>query len=307
MAINFGGGETSSFVSFNSIETVQAGTFKTPARCGIHTKKSGWIMAEMQTSANSQWFHFDLNIQLISNNITPIQVLNSSQNVVFSISTNGNIIVGNSPIGTLNLLSTVGLRTIDIKLSNNNIEIYSDARMVFSASGAFTAISNMQFLRLSPVGTDATENTNTIWSQVIISDETTIGLELATLVLTSQGDLAAWTGQVNSINEIIYNNLTFISAPISDLFTTYTISALPSQYTDIKAVVVNALARYSGQGPSNIESVVRFGSSNSSQAMSSLGIGYTASNRIHPVNPFTGVQWLPAELNNSQFGFRSRP
>lgn len=305
MAINFGGGETSSFTCFNALEDTTVGTFRSPARCGIHIKKAGWIMATLPDTVSSQWFHFDLNIGLISNNLTPVQILSSNGAVIFSLSTNGNVTVLGTPIGSLNLFTTTGLRTIDIKLSGTSIEIYNNTRSVFTASGTF-AITDIKSLRINPVGQDSGENTSTMASQVIASDEPTVGLELATLSLTAQGALAQWSGTVSSINETITNDTTFISSNSVDQYTTYSISTLPAQYTNVKAVIVNALARYTGSGPQNIEAVVRYSGTNYSQTMTPLGIGYTPSSRIYGNNPFTGIPWTNAEINGSQFGFRSR-
>lgn len=306
MAINFGGGETSSFSCFNSTEITTVGTFKAPARCGVHTKKSGWMIADIGKNVSSQWFHFDVNVGLTSNNLTPIQIFSGTNTVVFSISTNGNVIVDGIPVGSINLFSSLGLRTIDIRLSTTGVTIYSNTRSVFSVSGSFTGLSNMRRIQFSPTGFDTTENTNTIWSQVIISDDATLGLELATLVLDNQGDLAQWGGTVNSINETILNSQTYINAPSVDLISTYTVTPLSAQYTEVKAVVVNALARYTGNGPQGLDAVLRSGGSNLSQAMTPLDLSYVPSHRVYATNPFNGLEWTAAQVNTTQFGFRSR-
>ncbi len=306
MAVNFGGGETSSFAIFNSIETTLAGTFKTPARCGIHTRKGGWVKATF-AAMNSQWYHFDMHVGLITPELTPIMISDSANTPLFSIMSNGVIKAGATQIGIVPIF-TPGLFTIDIRLVNGVsgiAEVYANGQPVFSATGNFN-FTGQRFLTFTPIGTNATDVTDSVWSQVIVSDEPTIGNELATLVFTAPGNNSEWAGQVADINEISLNTTTYINAATTGLVNTFTTSDLAPQYTNIRAVIVSALARYSTVGPRNLDSVVRIGTTNYLNNMTPLGVGLTPSQVILQTRPSDNATWTRDDVNNAQFGLRSR-
>ena len=196
MAVNFGGGETSSFATFNSIETTLSGSFKAPARCGIHTKKGGRIKASF-SATSSQWFHLDMHVGLINSTLSPIVISDLSNSPLFTLMSSGSVKLGSTVVGSAPIV-VAGLCTIDIHLvhgSSGLVEIFVNSQPVFSSTGDYN-FSNMAYLTLSPIGTNSTDVTDTVWSQVIISDEITISNELATLVFTALGDLTDWGGQV---------------------------------------------------------------------------------------------------------------
>ena len=306
MSTYFGGGELPSFTRFNSVEVTTAGTYQSPARCGIHTKKGGWIVAK-HTALNELWFHFDMKVGLVTTTLTPIIVKNGAGIVLFSVGSNGDIKVGASTIGNVNFFIN-GLYTVDIHLrsgSNGLVEIYIDKEVVFSATGNFT-LTGMASLTLSPIGTDSTNDTGTVWSQVIVADDVTIGYKLATLAITSQGDQAQWTGSYDRVNEIALDTDTYINAPTAGLVSTYVVSDLDPQYTNIKAVIVSALGRYTEIGPKQIDAVVRVSGVNYTSTMTPLGTGYVPSQGIWHVNPANLSPWTINNVNDLQLGIRSK-
>lgn len=306
MSTYFGGGELPSFNRFNAIEVTTGGTFQAPARCGIHTLKGGWIVAK-HTALNDLWFHFDMKVGLVTASQTPITVKNASGAILFSIGSNGDIKVGGTTIGAANIF-TNGLFTIDIHLRHGAtglVEVYADQQIVFSASGNF-ALSGMASLTLSPIGFDSTNDTGSVWSQVMISDDITIGYKLATLAITAAGDSSQWTGSYDKINEVALDTNTYINAPTAGLISTYVVGDLDPQYTNIKAVIISALGRYADVGPKGLDAVVRIGGTNYTSTMTPLGAGYTASQGIWHVNPATGAAWAASAVNAAQLGIRSK-
>ncbi len=306
MSVLFAGGETPSFLKFNAIETVLAGAFKAPARCGIHTKKGGWIKSAF-IPFSTLWAHFDMHVGLVSSGLTPINFTDASGNSVFSIASDGSMKAGTTTVG-LAPIFTPGLFTIDIHLVNGSlIEVYADSQIVTSVTGSFT-FAPMTNLINSPVGFDPdTDVTDTVWSQVIISNESTIGNELATLVYSAGGVTAEWTGAVSDINEIVLDTTTFINAPTGGLVSTFTTGDLGTQYTNIRAVAIAALARYSDQGgPTHLDGVIRLGSTNYLSNLTNPGLGDAPCTAIIHANPQTNLPWSRIDINNAEFGLRSR-
>lgn len=307
MAIIFGGGELSSFHKFNAIETTTSGTFRLPARCGIHVKKGGWITTNTIGLLDDVWFHFDMGIGLVSPTSTPIKVLSSTNTVLFTVRGDGSVIVGNTTIGIVPIF-TPGLFTLDIHLrggSNGLVEIYADTQVVFSATGNFT-FTNMSTLTLAPVGTDATDNTGTVWSQAIIANENTLGYKLATLELETAGSQAEWAGQIGDVSEIALNDATYITASTAGLVDTFETVDLESEYTNIRAVVISALAKYSSTGPKNLDAVFRIGGQNYTSAMTPLSGGFSPSQAIFHVNPQTYSALSNSDINDAEYGIRSK-
>jgi len=306
MTILFGGGELPSFNRFNAIETTVAGSFRAPARCGVHVRKGGWLSARF-TTANELWFHLDIRMELFSPSSQPISVRNSQGTVLFSINSDGTIRVGNTLIGTANIFTT-GLFTLDIRLSTGSsgiVELYADKQIIFSASGNFT-FTGMNTIMLAPTGSDASENTNTVYSQVVVADEPTIGFQLATLAITGAGDSSQWVGSFEQINEVVTNDNTFINTSTAGQINTFQIEDLNSQYSNIKAVIISALGRFAQVGPKNLDAVIRLSGTNYLTPMTPLGSGFTASQAVLHANPATFNPWNISEVNNAQMGIRSK-
>ncbi len=307
MAIIFGGGELSSFRKFNAIEVTTSGAFRPPARCGIHIKKGGWITTNTIGLLDDVWFHLDVGIGLVSPASTPVKVLSSTEAVLFTIRGDGSVIVGNTTIGIVPIF-TPGLFTLDIHLrggSSGLVEIYADTQVVFSATGNFT-FTNMSSLTLAPVGTDTTDITNTFWSQVIIANESTLGYKLATLELETAGSQTEWAGQIGDVSEIVLNDSTYITAATAGLVDTFETVDLDSSYTNIRAVVISALAKYSSTGPKNLDAVFRIGGQNYTSAMTTLNGGFSPSQAVFHVNPETYSALSNSDVNDAEYGIRSK-
>lgn len=310
MTILFGGGKLPSFNRFNAIETTLSGSFAAPARCGVHVRRGGTITARHVT-ANELWFHFDLFINRISATAQPISMRNTAGNTLFSITSNGTIRVGSTVIGTAPIF-VQGLVTLDIRLRHGTsglIEIYADKQIAFSAAGNF-ALSGITSLVLAPTGVDevnaSNNETNTIYSQVVVADEPTIGFKLATLAITAQGDSAQWVGDINGISEVVLNDETFINATTAAQISTFQVTDLDPTYTNIKAIVVSALARFAEVGPKNLDAVVRLNGVNYLTPMTPLGVGFTAAQAIIQANPSNFALWDINTVNDAQLGIRSK-
>lgn len=312
MAVIFAGGELSSFTKFNSIETTLAGSFSLPARCGIHTRKGGFIRTDVLGDLSDIWIHFDMYVGTVTAGLTPISVTNSSGVVLFSIASDGKVSVAGSNIGILPAF-TQGRFTYDVHLKGGSVglvEVYVDSQAMLSVNGNF-ALSNMHTLMLSPVGVNANDSTtNSIYSQIIVANEITIGSKLATLTLDAVGSNNAWVGTSSNaaadVNEIGLDDTTYISAQTAGLVETWATSDLDPQYTNVRAVVVSALAKYSATGPKNIDAITRIGTGNYASAMTALGPGYTPSQAIFSINPVTNAAWTVSDVNAAEFGIRSK-
>ena len=109
MSIIFGGGETPSFTSFNTIEDTTVGHFNAPARCAMHVSQGGWIKTIPLPSRTELWFHMDVSVGIITPSLTPITILDPSGNVLFTVTAAGAISVGSTLIGTMEIFSVGGV------------------------------------------------------------------------------------------------------------------------------------------------------------------------------------------------------
>lgn len=313
MAIIFAGGELSSFTAFNALETTTVGSFAVPARCGIHTQKNGYIRTDMLADVTEIYLHFDMSIGLISAGLTPILVTNSTGVALFSISSSGVVTAMGTVIGTIPLITT-GRFTVDIHLRGGSsgtglVEVYADSQVMLSVVGSF-AFTGIHSLILSPTGSDATAVTNTVYSQIIAANELLIGSKLATLVLSTIGSNNSWVGSTSdsaaTVNAIGLDTTTYISAQTAGLVETWVTSDIDPQYTNVRAVIISALGKYSTSGPKNLDACTRINAANYFTAMTTLGPGYLPSQAIFSINPVTNAAWTVSDVNAAEFGFRSK-
>ncbi len=308
MAVLFAGGELPSFKRFNAVESTLADSFRAPARCGIHTQKNGWIKTTPLGNRSDLWIHFELNIGLRQSGKTPLIIENSAGSALFSIDSNGTISAA-TVINTINIFGSQGRFTYDVHVrggSSGLIEVYVDSQLMYSYTGSLTTLTTMDAVSFNPVGDDSTATTNTIWSQIIIADEITVGWKLATLTFDANGAQTGFIGGASDINEIVLDDNTYISANQAGLISTWTTSDLDTPYTSIKAVVISALGKYTSTGPRNIDAVCRIGGVNYFSAMPALGLGFTPSQIILHNNPNGSIPWSRTVINASEFGLRSK-
>lgn len=152
---------------------------------------------------------------------------------------------------------------------------------------------------------------NTFWSQIILADEDTRGMKLATLRPNAAGSNSGWTGAYTDIAEVgTINDATLINSASVGQVSTFGLSNLSAAASVLYPIAVCVSARASAvvSSPLNIDAAVRvsgtnyFSSSSYPGLISGLGPVLT---RSFPLNPATAAPWTAADVNALEAGYRS--
>lgn len=146
-------------------------------------------------------------------------------------------------------------------------------------------------------------------SECIISTTSTVGMRLATISATANGDEVDWTGIFSDVNAALINDSTMISSGTSGEEECFAMSDLstPASLLQPLAVIVSSRAKNSPTGPQNLQSLVRTGGSNFTSS-NFPGLSTSFENGFQTVwelNPNTSALWTPAEVNALQVGAKS--
>jgi hypothetical protein len=205
---------------------------------------------------------------------------------------------------------------IDIQISGYNIpdggsvKIWFRNTLAFSISGVtlatdgVSAITGIRFSGMgSPLYDDPRNVWYNVWSEVIVSDEDTRGLDLATLVPVGLGNLDNWTtGTFTDINEVTLNDLTTNTSDTAGQIQQYTVSPPPTGALGVVAVAVSVRAQQGAiSGPTQLDLGVRTGGSDYWGSDLPLPISKQHLQTMFDTNPDTGQAWTLAELSDAGF------
>lgn len=146
-------------------------------------------------------------------------------------------------------------------------------------------------------------------SEVIIADEVTVGMRVATLDPTGNGTNTAWTGSYTDIDEISVSDADFITSSTANEVETFTLSDLSLLAASmIPVCVVNSFRGSIGAtGPQNLQTVVRSGGTDyPSSSLSGLTSSFSGGHQIILAdNPATASPWTPSEIDALEAGVKS--
>lgn len=329
MADLFGGGEMGAFVpsDANVIEVTASGTFdSTLARCSIAVATSvSYAESQAWTSEDDLWLHFDVKQTSANNNSTiqSVGVLVDGSNVErFRLACNTadnsagtglwalqyNIGAGWVDFGTQFTASFSTLQTIDVHIVCNSASgsgaLYlSGTKRIEGTAVDLSTITGLTKLRL--YGKTTTIGATNYFSQVLVSDESTVSARLKTIPPTSAGADAAWTGTYAEVDEIVYSDLDFINSSVADQVETFAhTTTLPTGYS-VRSVLVTARAKKGGSGPTNLQLALRSGGTNYFTGSQALDSGYGAHVGIWNTDPATAAEFTSSAIASLQFGVKS--
>ena len=173
-------------------------------------------------------------------------------------------------------------------------------------NGASTVISKVRFRALgTSAGTTAPHWLQ--FSQVIVSDEPTIGARLHTLEL-SAGSVNEWAGTIADVTGVADSPLTFIQeTTIGDeiLFAATDIAAINSG-NEIKSLVLSQSAlAVPGAPVTNLRGRVRVGGTTYDGATKGLTSGFAKTQHFFELNPATSAKWTLAQANGAELGMEA--
>lgn len=149
------------------------------------------------------------------------------------------------------------------------------------------------------------------WSEIIVSDGDTRGMNLATLAPVAAGNTQAWSGVVGNINPTTINDANVISTASNSQISEWTIPTLPSGSFTVPAVIQVARGLKGASGPTNFDYIARPGSGSSDNASADVPLQTSATNyaqHIWATNPNCSCGWVTSDLGSgTNFGIESKP
>jgi len=190
------------------------------------------------------------------------------------------------------------------------IKIYHDRVLIYSFSGntVISGGSTVNGMKIGRNSTSATATRQMVFSELLFSDESTVGSRVVTRPLTAYGATNNWTGVITNINAATDADSTFITEDtVGGLFTATSaaVSALVAG-DSIKTLILNYRANYEASSPvTRIEPTVRSGGTDYPATAVLLTTTVAPYRHQWDTNPNTSAAWTLANINAAEVGFRA--
>lgn len=146
---------------------------------------------------------------------------------------------------------------------------------------------------------------NTYVSQVVVADESTIGMRVLTVPVTAAGASSDWIGAYSTIDEVVYDDADYMfSDTANDVSIFAHASTIPTGYT-LRAFGIGARAKCGSGGPQNLQLALRASSTTQFSSSIALDAGYTANVYVWNTNPTTTTAWVNGDFTALQLGGKS--
>lgn len=183
-----------------------------------------------------------------------------------------------------------------------SLTLYINNSLALQITGLNAAVNNFASGRIS--GSSIVRI-----SQVLVSDESTVGAKVASLTPNANGTYTAWVNDYTNLVKVGYNDATLVSSSTLDDKETYAASdaVLPPNYV-ISSVWLAIRARRNGSAPSNIKPLLRLGGVDYSGSYNFPGLNsasYGPSLAGFSLNPAGNVAWTIANVNAAELGFKT--
>ena len=186
-------------------------------------------------------------------------------------------------------------------------ELFIDEVLAASFTGdtLLGGFSQIDQIRLLNTSIENSSLYNVYFSETIVADVSTIGWHLKTLAPNGDGNSTTWTGTVDDIDTISFNDDTFISSGTAEEVELFTIDDLGPIFI-VEAVVVSARSKIAATGPQNLQMAIRTGGSNFFSSNVVVGTGFAGGQAVFDTNPDTGLPWTNAEVDALEIGVKSK-
>ena len=214
-------------------------------------------------------------------------------------------IVVEAPSVTLSAGGTTKRLDIEtvIHASTGKIVMYLDGTKIIDFEGNTVPVGAGTPVRLGL----SRYQTNTVYSAIMVSDESTLPLLMYQRLPTGNGAETDWAGDYTAVDETGVNDADFITSSVVGDEESFTFPALPANLNSKKlhTLVLSGRARGSGT-PGEVKGLSRVGSTNyeATGAWPTSPI-YAPQQWYFDVNPATGLQWTGTEVNGAQFGVKA--
>lgn len=146
-------------------------------------------------------------------------------------------------------------------------------------------------------------------SEVVIADEDTRGMRVASIYPTGVGSTGAWTGAYTDVDETDADDADYIESGTASQVSTFAMSDLAAALDDmtVEAFIGSARIQTGAGGPQNCQIALR---TDSTDYYSSNLTGLTTSfksafQNVWETNPDTASEWTIAEIEAIELGLRS--
>lgn len=204
-----------------------------------------------------------------------------------------------------------GAANIDVHivrhLTAGEITIYKDNGQVLTFSGDTDTDVSPEMVRFRGLTTNAREMSI---SQVIIADEDTKGMKVATLSPDGAGTNGDWSGAYTDVDEFIYDANDYIETNTTAQTSTFSMSDINATYStyNVRAVVTsNRVSNDTGSAVADIQQVIRTGGADYASANKSItkdGAEHSVQT-VWETNPDTSSSWTQSEVNAIESGVKS--
>lgn len=190
--------------------------------------------------------------------------------------------------------------------ASGELSFYKDGTLQFQETGDFSGYASPRAMRHGRY--QAGNNSGTM--EMMIADEDTRGIRYSYDVPTGNGANTDWTNDYTAVDETVLDNTDGIfssSAGDRETVTSENRNAKLNGKT-IKAVVVSFCGAKSPSGPSQVETMLRIGSTNYDfGADHPLYYGFKGFQHLWTTDPSTGLPWDPADAEDAalEYGVKS--
>lgn len=298
------------------------------ARCysGALGQTAYWETPEVTAQTSEYWTTFDMDQSFPTNTTTlstRLEILDSSGNARIRLLTNWQ---SSGATGTFQLeywdgaawvsagsfsaapsaLQTVTIRVNGINSASGGVSLFlSGTQRIGSGTVDLSAVDDLAQMRF--YGITAGIRGTGAYTQVVMANESTIGMRVGTLVATGQGTTHTFTtGGFANIDEAVYSDADLINSGTANQVELFTITPVPS-FTGyvIRAICVTARAKQSGSGPTQIQLALRHGGTTYFSATQALGFGYEAHVNVWETDPGDAGSWLSSDIAALEIGVKS--
>lgn len=223
---------------------------------------------------------------------------------------NGTTFIHNA-FTTGDLYGTARIRVdIHLKIADTGgvFELYSNGTLWASMGITDTQLvgtSGIDVIRLNKYSQGSNLGT---YSAIIVADEDTRAMALASLPFTGAGGVSGWTGAYTDINENGYTDAGILTTATLDAIHTFVTTDLAAKYStfNVKAVAIGARGIGGASSPTTIRGITRQSAVNYDKVPemptpAALG----PINVVWNTNPATAAPWTYALVNSAEYGFKA--
>lgn len=278
---------------------------------------SGTMQGPDLGALTSVWIHFEYIATGYTSGVAPHTYYNNAGTAVVRLHA---VSAGNltlqwwdgatwTSLGSGTAMTADTLYQIDVHIEvaggSTIIEWYRDKVLIDSATGAYSSISDIDYWVWTAIGTTGSHRGT--YSQIVVSDVSSLNFKYKLNVPTGNGANTSWTGDYTAVDEIPYNVSDYIYSGTANQVETFTAAARTFTGYSVKAVVIDYFALKGSSGPSQIQSAFRIGSTDYFGSTRGLLHGFTGLEDIYETDPSTGLTWAPADAASAalEFGVKS--